>query len=145
MRMTLIWIAAVTAVLVGVIAAYVAYQANVTNPRVIQTVINDPQGPTARRVMLLTFPDRTVLPVNYLREGTRIYVGADGRWWRTFRNGNVPVQVFVRGESLPGLATAVLDDPSMTEEIFARLRPDVPDWLPDWANGILIVIDILDP
>ena len=132
-------------VLVLVTAGYVAYQANVTNPRVVQSILNNPQGPTARRVMLLTFPDRTVIPVNYLREGTRVYVGADGRWWRSLRDGNVPVQVLIRGESLPALASAVTDDPQLTADVFARLRPTVPPWLPDAFNGVLIVIDILDP
>jgi len=132
-------------VLALVTTGYLAYQINITNPQVIQTILEDPQGPTARRVMLLTFPDRTVIPVNYLREGKRIYVGADGRWWRSLRDGNVPVQVLVRGESLPALASAVTDDPALTTDVFARLRPNTPEWLPDALIGVLIVIDILDP
>lgn len=145
MRKILIWVIAVAAGLATVAGAYLLFATNVANQDVVQSILNNPQGPIARRVMLLTFPDRTVIPLNYLQEGKRIYVGADGRWWRTFRDGNVPVQVLVRGESLPGLATAILDDPALTQNVFSRLRPDTPEWLPDSLNGVLVVIDILDP
>ena len=141
-----VWL--VVAALVGVLAllvgGYAFYMANVGNPRVVDTLLKDPTGPTAQRVMLITFPDGRVLPVNYIREGRSVYVGADGPWWREFTGGNVPVQVYIRGESMMGVASAIRDDPERTEEVFARLRPTVPEWLPDWLNGVLVVIELIE-
>ena len=48
----------------------------------------------------------------------------------------------IKGEALTGSATVVLDDPEYTDEIFLRLRPTKPEWLPDWLNGKLIVINL---
>jgi hypothetical protein len=92
--------------------------------------------------MLLTLPDGRTLPVNYLREGDKVFAGADGRWWRAFREGDVPVTVLVKGETLSGRASAVLDDPEYTEDVFSRLRPTVPKWLPDALNGVLVVVTL---
>lgn len=39
-------------------------------------------------------------------------------------------------------ARAILDDPEYTRSVFERLRPNVPDWLPDWLDAYLIVIDL---
>jgi hypothetical protein len=36
----------------------------------------------------------------------------------------------------------VLDDPEYTRDVFERLRPDVPAWLPSWLDAYLVVIDI---
>lgn len=36
----------------------------------------------------------------------------------------------------------VLDDPEYTRDLFSRLRPSAPKWLPDWLNAYLIVIDL---
>ena len=47
-------------------------------------------------------------PVNYLREGDQVFVGADGRWWRAFRSGDVPVSPFIKGQKLSGRARTVL-------------------------------------
>jgi hypothetical protein len=145
MKKLVIWIGGLVGVLVIIVGGIAAYTRLVSNPRIIETVVERPSSEVAERVMLLTFPSGRVIPVNYLREGVRVYVGADGPWWREFRGGNVPVRVLIRGESLPGLATAVLDDPEQTRDVFARLRPTVPGWLPDWLNGVLVVIDVLDP
>ena len=40
------------------------------------------------------------------------------------------------------LGHAVLDDPQFVAEVFARLRPKVPGWLPAWLNGKLVVIEL---
>ena len=55
--------------------------------------VHHPNGERARKVMLLTLPSGRELPVNYLREGDRVYAGADGRWWRELAAGNAPVTV----------------------------------------------------
>ena len=127
------------AVLVG---AYYFYSVQVVNPRVAAELIKAPDGSRAARVMLLTLPNERVIPVNYLREGSLVFVGADGPWWRAFLAGDVPVQMLIRGEDLHGLANVVDEDPVYTEAVFARLRPDVPDWLPTWADAKLVVITL---
>ena len=71
-----------------------------------------------------------------------MFAGADGRWWRAFRDGDVPVSVLIKGERLSGKARVVLDDPEYTRDVFSRLRPAAPKWLPDWLNANLIVIDL---
>ena len=38
----------------------------------------------------------------------------------------------------------VLDRPDYVSDIFKRLRPKVPAWLPRWLNGKLIVIEVSD-
>ena len=121
-----------------------AYYSLVVNDRVTKELIENPQGERADIVMLMTFPDGQQLPMNYLREGSQVFAGADGRWWRAFREGNVPVTLLVKGEELSGKARVVLDDPAYKNDVFTRLRPNVPKWLPDWLNANLIEID-LDP
>ena len=126
-------------VLIGV---YYVYTVQVVNPRVAAELVEAPDGPRAARVMLLTMPDERVIPVNYLREGPLVFAGADGPWWRDFLAGDVPVQLLIRGETLYGVANVVEDDPAYKADVFDRLRPDVPDWLPDWANAKLVVITL---
>ncbi|MCY4026066.1 MAG: hypothetical protein OXH75_07090 [Acidobacteria bacterium] len=99
-----------------------------------------PQGERADRVMLLTLPSGRSIPVNYLREGDVVYAGADGRWWRELRGDGAPVALEIRGEALGGHARAIENDPARTHDVFARLRPTVPSWLPDWLNGVLVEI-----
>lgn len=113
------------------------------NERVAQELLERPEGERAAIVMLLTLPSGEVFPVNYLQEGEQIFVGADGGWWKLFRDGNVPVTVFVKGRELSGRARTVLDDPAYTRQVFARLRPRAPAWLPEWLNARLIVIDLM--
>ena len=142
--MKFLWIGVgllVALVLLAFIALRVYYAVSV-NPKVVDELRADPDGERAARVMLLTFPDGRELPVNYLREGDRVFAGADGRWWRAFRDGNVPVTVLIRGETLAGRARTVLDDRAYTREVFERLRPDVPKWLPEWLDAYLVVIDL---
>jgi hypothetical protein len=129
-------------VLVVLLLAVGVYSGQVTNQRVIDELRSNPTGERASIVMLLTFPDGKSLPVNYLREGDRVFVGADGPWWRAFQEEGAAVSLLIKGEQLPGKAKVILDDIDYTHEIFARLRPNAPTWLPDWLNGKLVVITL---
>lgn len=132
----------VVIVLVAVIASYATYTRMVVNPRVTSELQTNPQGQRAGIAMLITFADGTQIPVNYLREGNTIFAGADGGWWRQFEGEGAPVTLLVRGQTLSGHATVVLDDPDYTHSVFKRLRPKAPAWLPDWLNGKLVVISV---
>ena len=130
-------------VLLALAAASVfAYRLASANAKVAKDLRLNPNGERAELVMLLTFQDGRELPVNYLREGDQVFVGADGRWWRAFRSGDVPVTLFIKGQKLSGRARTVMDDPEYTRDVFERLRPNVPKWLPDWLDAYLIVIDL---
>ena len=115
-----------------------------TNQRVERELRADPEGSTARRVMMVSLPDGRSLPVNYLREDELVFIGVDGFWWRQFTGEGQAVEMFIRGERVNGHAKAVLDQPDYVSEIFKRLRPKVPAWLPSWLNGKLIVIEVSD-
>ena len=115
-----------------------------TNQRVERELRADPEGSTARRVMMVSLPDGRSLPVNYLREDELVFIGVDGFWWRQFTGEGQAVEMFIRGERVNGHAKAVLDRPDCVSEIFKRLRPKVPAWLPSWLNGKLIVIEVSD-
>ena len=136
------WSIIVVAVLVVGFVALRVFFSLVTNPRVIAEVAANPQGERAGIVMVLTLPDGRALPVNYRREGNRVYAGADGRWWRSLRAGNAPVTVLIRGETLMGHARVLFDDPEFKADVFSRLRPTVPRWLPGWLDAQLVVIDL---
>ena len=139
------WSVIVVAVLVvGFVTLRVLYSL-VVNPRVIAEIAANPQGERAGIVMVLTLPDGRALPVNYRREGNRVYAGADGRWWRSLRDGDAPVTVLIRGETLAGRARVSFDDPEFKADVFRRLRPSVPGWLPGWLDAQLVVIDLAGP
>lgn len=140
--MWLKWLAIVLVVLAAAFIGLRVMFALVTNPRVIEELQENPESDRAGIVMLLTFPDGRTLPVNYLREGNLVFAGADGRWWRALRAGNVPVILLIRGETLTGRARVVLDDPDYKRDVFLRLRPNVPKWLPEWLDAHLVVIDL---
>lgn len=135
--------AAIVLVVVGVLLGLaMLYGTLVTNPKVAAELVDDPIGARAARVMLLTLPDGQQLPVNYLQEGDLVFVGADGGWWRQFEPSGAGVRLLIQGVRYFGKARVVLDNPDYTAEIFARLRPIAPRWLPAWLNGKLIVIEI---
>jgi hypothetical protein len=113
----------------------------VRNPQVVQELRQDPTGERADRVMLLRLPSGRELPVNYLREGDRIYAGADGRWWKELEMGDSVVRVWVRGEEFEARGRAVLDDPAYTKDVFSRLRPTA---LPGFGTLIEIRLNPLD-
>jgi hypothetical protein len=80
--------------------------------------------------------------VNYLREDDLVFMGIDGRWWRAFQSSSEPVEMVIQGQRLSGHAQVVLDDPEYVVDVFARLRPKAPSWLPLWLNGKLVVITL---
>ena len=140
------WILISVAVVVGIAVLFylggLAYYSLVVNDRVTKELTDHPNGERANIVMLMTLPDGRQIPMNYLREGNQVFAGADGRWWRALRAGDVPVTLLIKGEELKGKAKVILDDPAYTSDVFTRLRPNVPKWLPDWLNANLIVIDL---
>ena len=136
-------------ILIGLVVAlallfvgYYLYMTIIGNPRVVEELRANPDGLRAARVTLLTLPDGTSLPVNFLREDNMVYMGADGRWWRPFADGPRPVTLLIRGETLTGNAVAILDDPAHTADIFARLRPTAPTWLPGRLGGVLVEVTL---
>ena len=135
------WVMVVIGVLALLLTAYLMYTRFVVNPRVADELRSNPQGARAARVMMLSLPDGREIPVNYLREGPLVFAGADGGWWQPLQGG-VPVSMLIQGETLTGTATVVLDDPAYVEDVFSRLRPTVPEWLPDALNGKLVVITL---
>jgi len=136
------WLLIAVAAVVLLFLGMRIYYGLVANPAVVQELKDDPQGERASIVMLLTLPNGRTLPVNYRREGNRVFAGADGRWWRALREGDAPVSVWIRGATFEGRAHVALDDPEYKREVFARLRPDVPKWLPEWLDAHLMVIDL---
>ena len=85
------WVLISVVVVVGVAVLFylggLAYYSLVVNDRVTKELTENPDGERANIVMLMTFPDGQRLPMNYLREGNQVFAGADGRWWRKFREG----------------------------------------------------------
>lgn len=130
--------------LVVVFIGYRIYIREDTNAQVAEEIRAHPQGERAQRTMLVTLADGRMYPVNYLREGNLVFMGIDGRWWREFLGGGQPVEMFIQGELLHGNAEVVLDNPTYTADVFARLRPKVPNWLPDWLNAKLVVVTMRD-
>lgn len=132
-------------VILGVLAAM--YNTHVTNAGVASEVRNNPQGERAGIVTLLTFPDGKTIPVNYLKEGNQVFIGADGPWWRQFpdtqsNEAGTKVNLLIRGQNHVGYGTTELKDQAYIDDVFSRLRPTVPEWLPDWLNGKLIIIEL---
>ena len=142
MKWVLIALVAVIAIPPMLYLGVLAYYNLIGNDRVAVEIRADPEGERANIVMLLTLPSGRVLPVNYLREGDQVFAGADGSWWKALRDGGVPVRVMIKGEQLSGKASVVLDDPEYRREVFSRLRPSAPQWLPEWLNAYLVVIDL---
>lgn len=123
--MKLVRIASIaSAILILVAVGYWQYIERIANPRVVQELIEHPDGERAQKTMLLTLPSGRRIPVNFLREDSVVYAGADGSWWKELVGSGTPVSLLVRGESLWGTARAILDDPAHTQDTFKRLRPD---------------------
>jgi|TARA_B110001469_G_scaffold103385_1_gene101857 hypothetical protein len=138
MRVALIVLVTLTLLIVG----YGVYVTSIGNSGVVAELKQNPMGERAERAMLLTFPDGKTIPVNYLREDNRVYAGADGAWWRAFDGEGAAVTLLIEGEVLTGHATVELRDQEFIDDVFSRLRPTVPEWLPDWANGKLVIVDL---
>lgn len=136
------WVLLVIGLLAVLVTGYSVYTLVVANPRVVEELRTDPEGERAARAMLMTLPDGRALPVNYLREGDKVFAGADGPWWRAFQGEGAPVSLLIRGQMLTGHATVELEDTVYRKEIFSRLRP-AASWLPGWLDAKLVVI-VLD-
>ena len=113
-----------------------------SNPGVVRELLEAPEGERAARVMLLTLPSGRSIPVNFLREGDRVYAGADGRWWKELLGEASAVELVVQGEQLEGIARAVTDDPDYRRDVFSRLRPRA---VPGFGTLIEIRLDPKDP
>jgi hypothetical protein len=129
-------------VAVAVLAIWLPQRVERTNASVIAEIQTNPGGERAVRSMVITLADGRVYPVNYLREGNLVFMGIDGRWWRAFQGAGQQVEMLIQGQRLTGLAKVELDDQAYIDEIFARLRPKVPSWLPNWLNGKLVAITL---
>ena len=138
MRVSLIVLVILTLSILG----YCVYVTQIGNPVVVADLKKNPMGKRAEGTMLLMFSQGKTIPVNYLREGSLVYAGADGWWWREFEGEGAAVTLLVRGEALKGNATVFLEDQEFIDKVFSKLRPTVPVWLPDWANGKLVIIDL---
>ncbi len=125
------------ALLVG---GYAAFTVWVRNPQVTAELRAEPDGETAKRVMLLTLPSGRTLPVNYLLEDGFVYAGADGTWWKEMRGEGAAVTVFVRGQTLQGHGRAIEDDADRRTDVFSRLRPNAVEWA-----GTLVAIELAEP
>jgi hypothetical protein len=135
------WFIGIVLALAVLVVGYFVYQTYLVNPRAVAELRDHPDGARARLAALITLPDGRTIPVNYLREADTVFVGADGAWWRQLRGGAV-VTLLIRGETLGGQANPIENDQQYTTEVFARLRPNAPAWLPDWLNGVLVVINL---
>jgi len=136
------WCILVVLVLVAALVGYRMMTIDSVNARVAEEIRQNPEGTRAAKTMLLTLEDGRMYPVNYLHEGQMVFMGIDGRWWREFVGDGQSVTMFIKGRQYRGHAVAVLDDPAYTDDVFSRLRPTAPEWLPRWANGKLVVITL---
>ena len=80
-------LAIVIVVLTSLVCGYLYYSMAVINPRVAKEISSNPDGERAGIVGLFTLPSGRKLPANYLREGNKVFVGVDGRWWRELTGG----------------------------------------------------------
>jgi hypothetical protein len=135
------WLALGLVVLVGLLA-WLPVRTQQVNAQVVEEIRANPQGERAARTMIIFLADGRVYPVNYLREDDLVFMGIDGRWWRAFQSSSEPVEMVIQGQRLSGHAQVVLDDPEYVVDVFARLRPKAPSWLPLWLNGKLVVITL---
>ena len=136
------WIGLALLVMIVAGVAYRAMTFGDRNAQIAEDIRTNPDGERAIRSMLLWLEDGTMYPVNYLKEDPYVYMGIDGLWWREFQEEGAPVRMLIRGQEYSGHAKVVLDDPMFKEDVFSRLRPTVPEWLPDWLNGKLVVIKL---
>tara|TARA_A100001011_G_scaffold225843_1_gene233870 strand:- start:69 stop:488 length:420 start_codon:yes stop_codon:yes gene_type:complete len=116
----------------------------VGNPRVMAELQAEPDGQLSGLVGILTLPDERKIPVNYLHEEKQVFLGADGPWWRDFRGDGAEVVMWIKGNDFRGRATVKLGDSKIKDRVFPIIRPRVPDWLPDFLNAKLVVIQLYD-
>ncbi len=142
MLVSLKWLGIVLLSLLVLAIGYRMLTVDDRNTAVADDIRNNPDGERARKSMLVDLPDGRMYPVNYLKEDNLVYMGIDGLWWREFRGEGAPVSMLIRGQRYTGHGRVVLDDPAYVDDVFSRLRPTAPAWLPDWLNGKLVVITL---
>ena len=128
----------VVLLVVGTVA--MKWRGDTVNTRVMNEIRSEPFGERARKTMIVTLEDGRVYPVNYLREDGRVYMGIDGLWWRVFQGEGSRVQMEINDQIVTGTGVVILDDPARVDDVFSRLRPTVPEWLPRALNGKLVEI-----
>ena len=128
----------VVLLVVGTVA--MKWRGDTVNTRVMNEIRSEPFGERARKTMIVTLEDERVYPVNFLREDGRVYMGIDGLWWRVFQGEGSRVQMEINDRIVTGTGVVILDDPARVDDIFSRLRPTVPEWLPRALNGKLVEI-----
>ncbi len=138
----LLGVVVVLGILIVGALVYGAATRDATNARVAEEIRQNPEGARAAKAMLLTLADGTMYPVNFLYEDDKVFMGIDGLWWREFVAEPKPVSMFIKGETFSGKALVELEDQAYINDIFSRLRPTVPKWLPDALNGKLVVISL---
>ena len=128
----------VVLLVVGTVA--MKWRGDTVNTRVMNEIRSEPFGERARKTMIVTLEDERVYPVNFLREDGRVYMGIDGLWWRVFQGEGSRVQMEINDRIVTGTGVVILDDPARVDDVFSRLRPTVPEWLPRALNGKLVEI-----
>ena len=140
-RTKTLFVGGLAALAIGVVG-YQLYFFKVVNPRVVEELQSNPSGERAKKVMLLTLPQGRTIPVNYLHEDNRVYVGADYSWWKAYKGEGAAADILIQGRKLSSHGRAMLDDPENRDKVFSRLRPTAPAWIPEWAKGKLIVFTL---
>jgi len=128
------WVYIIIIAIIVSVVGFAIYQKNFVNPAVAEELRSQPEGLRAARVMLMTIDGSYTL----------VYVGADGPWWHELTGEGSPVALLIKGKVYTGQARAVVNQPEFTRQVFKRLRPKMPGWIPDMFNGVLVQID-LDP
>ena len=116
----------------------------VGNPRVIAELQSEPDAKLSDLVGILTLPDERKIPVNYLHRNKQVFLGADGPWWRDFRGDGAEVVMWIKGDEFKGRARVMLGESETKDRVFPTIRPRVPEWLPDFLNAKLVVIQLYD-
>ena len=98
----------------------------------VKAILRSPlHGLLSKRRMLLTFTGRKsgkryTIPLSYVQEeDTILCVTGHTSWWRNLRGG-APVSVMLKGQALPGMAQAIVDDPAVIMQSLQKLLQAIP-------------------
>ena len=113
--------------IVSILAVIIVLVIVVANPIVSAILRSDHHTLLSERIMLISMKkqgssEEATFPVNYLREGNTVYIGADFSWWEHLQGG-AEVDMLIAGSEFTGWATPILDDPDRTSAGFKKLRP----------------------
>ena len=136
------WGTAMILLLVVLAIVYLFATRDVRDAKVVEEIRELPNGDLAMRTMLIHLPDGRMYPVNYLKEQGKVFIGIDGLWWRQFETKDQYVEMEIQGEKIYGTARLLENDLVYKKDIFSRLRPTAPAWLPDRLNGKLVGITL---